>query len=142
MNPYEVGHLICISNGSHLPDSLHMEAYLLLIELYLIAGCTMPQHCDQAMQHILDLQFIPDDNKLNIPLNTPIWSKTIVEWNYCPIVSRNINNPTQGVGIPPPDMHRMLEIDSMGEYLLMHGHPGQKHHVNRSVIDYQLRFHR
>lgn len=38
MNPYEVDRLIKVADDQHLPESTRVEAYLLLTELYLVAG--------------------------------------------------------------------------------------------------------
>ncbi len=146
MNPGEVDRLIQLAETPSHQPGLQVEAFILLMELYTIAGRTVPEARDRAMQHILDCGFSTgNDNPVHdIDAESEPWLKIRqpIQQDNRQVFTICQSSATRGAGIPQPAPHDMLHIDHLGQWMILHARPGMPNFINGAVINFQFAIHR
>jgi hypothetical protein len=123
MNPYEVTRGVRFINDSKESAVDRVEAYRLLAEFHRIAGGFVPELRDLAMQEILKDESYTHKVKRPHPNNHHLWEDFPLHRDEDAFTG-NRRNRTQGAGLPPVIGEKMLDIDTVAQYIMHHGRLG------------------
>ena len=129
MTGMEVNRLIAVAYDNRVQPRQRGEAFMLLREFHAIASRVIPEYRDTAMQQILEGKFDPR-------------KPPQIDMKYLQMyrLSRYTGEPGSS-GMKMPDFANVLNVDTMGLYILLHGRPG-RNFFSGVVIDHAFRVNR
>lgn len=137
--PAELDRLMSIAANVRIDPRIRTEAYGLLIEFRTVTERMHPRMWDRTMSAFMISGF---DQSYQPDVEPGVWDHDPIQRDLSRAIVGNPANASRGVGMSTPALHELMNMDTMGRYVLLHGRPGSPNPYLGVVMDHMYRIHR